>query len=346
MINILTIENTEDWDKCVKKIDNYDVFYLSGYLKAFQLQGSGEPLLIVYSDGEDYAVNAVFKRDIAEDKNFKGNLEKNRYFDLISPYGYGGFIGNVEKQTKLMKEWNDFCRANRFISEFVRFNLFTEYKDYYTGCVESHTHNVVRDLTMELDDMWMDFKPKVRKNVKKARNQGLEIILDDKGKYLDDFLRIYYGTMERTDAEEDFFFSKEFFNTLLTMKENVMLFHVFYKGIVISTELVLYGSENCYSYLGGTDKNYFNVRPNDFLKYEIIKWAQNKGLKNFVLGGGYGADDGIFQYKATFAPHGIKDFFIGKKIFDKYMYKKLCIIANVKYDDASTADGFFPQYRK
>ena len=69
-------------------------------------------------------------------------------------------------------------------------------------------------------------------------------------------------------------------------------------------------------------------------------------MKNFVLGGGYGADDGIFQYKATFAPHGIKDFFIGKKIFDKDMYKKLCIIANVKYDDASTADGFFPQYRK
>ena len=32
-----------------------------------------------------------------------------------------------------------------------------------------------------------------------------------------------------------------------------------------------------------------------------------------VLGGGYGADDGIFRYKRSFAPHGLVPFFVGRR---------------------------------
>ena len=128
------------------------------------------------------------------------------------------------------------------------------------------------------------------------------------------------------------------------MRENVMYFHVFYEGKVISTELVIYGAENCYSYLGGTNREYFDLRPNDFLKYEIIKWAKEKGLKNFVLGGGYGADDGIFQYKTCLAPRGIVDFYIGRKIFDKEKYKSLVEI-RANENPSCRESGYFPQYR-
>jgi lipid II:glycine glycyltransferase (peptidoglycan interpeptide bridge formation enzyme) len=103
--------------------------------------------------------------------------------------------------------------------------------------------------------------------------------------------------MDRANAEGEYYFSKEFFETIVSMQDNIMFFHVVYEGKIISTELVIYGAKNCYSYLGGTDRDYFDQRPNDFLKYEVIKWAKEKGLKNFVLGGGYGSDDGIFQYK-------------------------------------------------
>ena len=89
---------------------------------------------------------------------------------------------------------------------------------------------------------------------------------------------------------------------------------------------MIYGGENAYSFLGGTDSEFFDFRPNDLLKFEIIKWAKEKGLKNFILGGGYGEDDGIFQYKSCLAPHGIVDFYIGKKIYDENSYEKLISI--------------------
>lgn len=331
----------EKWDNYVRKVPDYDVFYLNSYLRAFQMQEGGTPILIIYENGNEYAINAVFKRDIADDKRFSGSLEKNKYFDLTSPYGYGGFIGNIINKDNLIQEWNDYCIKNGYICEFVRFNLFSVYREFYDGEVESRTHNVVRNLEMPLDEMWMDFKQKVRKNVKKAQRNNLQIVIDTTGEYLDDFLRIYYGTMERNDAQDSFYFSREFFEILNEMKDNYVYFHVLHEGKVISTELVIYGAENCYSYLGGTDREYFDLRPNDFLKYEVIKWAQEKGLKNFVLGGGYGADDGIFQYKTCLAPNGIVNFYIGRKIFHKQKYDNLVAMRS----DSIKNENYFPVYR-
>ena len=79
-------------------------------------------------------------------------------------------------------------------------------------------------------------------------------------------------------------------------------------------------------------------------KYEIIKWAQEKGLKNFVLGGGYGADDGIFQYKSHLAPHGIVDFYIGRKVFDQKNYDELVELRSRDNPDCIDSK-YFPKYR-
>ena len=86
------------------------------------------------------------------------------------------------------------------------------------------------------------------------------------------------------------------------------------------------------------------MRPNDFLKYEIIKWAKEKGLKNFVLGGGYGADDGIFQYKTCLAPKGVVDFYIGRTVFDQEKYQQL-VDFRANENPACRTSGYFPRYR-
>lgn len=259
---------------------------------------------------------------------------------MITPYGYGGFLGEINDYKSLNAAYSKYCVDNKYICEFVRFELFSDYYQHYSGETESRTHNVVRSLDIPINAIWMDFKQKVRKNVKRANTYGLEIIIDTVGIYMDDFLRIYYGTMERSDAKDSFYFKKPFFEEMMSM-DNAVMFHVKFEGKIISTELVLYGANNCYSYLGGTDSEYFYTRANDFLKYEIIKWAKEKGLQNFVLGGGYGSDDGIFQYKMNLAPHGIKDFYIGRKVFDQETYNQLVDLRS----EENLNEQFFPLYR-
>lgn len=45
MIKIYSIEEAKKWDELVRTFANYDVYYLSGYVKAFQIHGDGEPQL-------------------------------------------------------------------------------------------------------------------------------------------------------------------------------------------------------------------------------------------------------------------------------------------------------------
>ncbi|MCI9480633.1 MAG: GNAT family N-acetyltransferase [Lachnospiraceae bacterium] len=345
-IEEISVNDKKRWNEFVKSFKEYDVFYLNEYVTAFMNEDSsnGIPLLLYYQNGTDRAINVVFKRDVSLDKNFRGKIEAEKFFDLVSPYGYGGFWGEITDYNSLNQNYNAYCISNQYISEFVRFELFSDYSCNYDGEVETRTHNVVRNLEQSLDEIWMDFKQKVRKNVKKANSNNLKIIIENTGKYLDSFLDIYYSTMNRSEAGSEFYFSRKFFEMLNQMQDNVMYFHVIYGEKIVSTELVLYGAENCYSYLGGTNQDYFELRPNDFLKYEIIKWAHEKGLKNFVLGGGYGADDGIFRYKASLAPKGIVDFYIGKKIFDRKLYNYL-ISVRCQEKSEDTLSDFFPRYR-
>lgn len=348
-IEEIQVSDKERWNSTVKSIKGYDVFYLNEYVDAFmhEYESNGVPVLLYYVNGDERAVNVVFKRDVSKDHHFVGKLISDTYFDLITPYGYGGFMGEISDYDSLNNAYRQYCMGNRYICEFVRFELFSDYYNHYNGEIESRTHNVVRNLESSMDEIWMDFKQKVRKNVKRAKMYGLEIIIDQSGIYMDDFLRIYYGTMERNDAEDQFYFKKSFFEELMSM-DNAVMFHVKFERKIIATELVIYGDENCYSYLGGTDSEYFYTRVNDFLKHEIIKWAKGKELKNYVLGGGYGSDDGIFQYKMNLSPHGIKKFYIGRSIFDENTYRKLLSMRSKGNKDMEAKlihTGFFPAYR-
>lgn len=342
-ITEISINEQDKWDEIVRSFPDYDIFYLSGYSKAFMREAprNGTPILLLYEDGEDRAINVVLRRDIAKDDKLAGKIEEGQYFDLITPYGYGGFWGTITDWDELDRTYTQYCIDNHYVCEFVRFELFSNYHEHYSGEVETRTHNVVRSLEMPVDEIWMDFKQKVRKNVKRANKNNLGIIVESTGEHMEDFLRIYYSTMDRSDAEDEYYFSRQFYEDLNEMKDNVMYFHVVSEGRIISTELVIYGAENCYSYLGGTDRDYFDLRPNEFLKFEVIKWAKEKGLKNFVLGGGYGADDGIFQYKLCLAPHGVYDFYIGRKIFDRDAYDEL---VGLRAGDVLN-ERYFPLYR-
>lgn len=346
MIKEISIEEQNLWDEIVLSFVDYDVFYLHKYAEAFMREDhkNGIPILLLYENGSDRAINVVFKRDVSEDDKMKGLIPQNKYFDLITPYGYGGFWGNVSDYEKLNEEYNVYCCQNHYICEFVRFELFDDYVMHYDGEFESKTHNVIRNLDMDMDAIWMDFKQKVRKNVKRAKQNGLKLIAENTDEHLKEFLEIYYSTMDRNAAERNYYFSEDFFHNMISMKDNIMMFYVLFEKKVISAELVIFGADNCYSYLGGTLRDYFDLRPNDFLKYEIIKWAKEKGLKNFVLGGGYGADDGIFQYKTCLAPQGVVAFYTGKKIFDVDNYEKLVKVRKEENSDC-IKPSFFPEYR-
>lgn len=69
-LKVYSIEQSAQWDTIVRSFKEYDVYWLSGYVKAFQIHGDGEPLLFCYEGLDVRGINVVMKRDVAKDEFF------------------------------------------------------------------------------------------------------------------------------------------------------------------------------------------------------------------------------------------------------------------------------------
>ena len=282
----------------------------------------------------------------------------NQVIHIQSPYGYGGSLyeGKTEYQETVSKEFELLFHqelSNRgVVSEFIREDIFTQRLANRTiGITVEQQLNIVVRLNRTKEEIWSNYKAKVRKNVNKAKRYNLRVLFDPAGDYLDDFIKIYHDTMTRTEASSYFFISKEKFQNLLcTLGQDggLMFVHVFDGDIMVSTELLLLSSDTIYSFLGGTLSSSFSKRPNDLLKHEVINWGNENGYKWFVLGGGAAPNDGIFKYKQAFDPESIFPFYIRKVVHDQELYNDL-VNKRLQYEQSLGHDwhprtDFFPEF--
>ena len=176
MLVTYTLEQAEKWDEIVRSFADYDVYYLSGYAKAFRIHGDGEPILFYFECGETKGINIAMKRDIAENRHFQGKLSKSSWFDLATPYGYGGWLVEGRDKELLFTEYEIWCRKNRIVSEFVRFHPVLENHLAVDDVYE--TVPLGKTITMDLrspETIWNNLTSKNRNVIRKAKKNGVKI---------------------------------------------------------------------------------------------------------------------------------------------------------------------------
>jgi hypothetical protein len=288
--------------------------------------------------------------------------EEIPYYDVISPYGYSGPLFNETMSRGYLilfwEEVDSWYSKNNVISEFIRFSLNQNHQ-FYSGVLVPTLTNVNGKILKE-EKQWHALKQKVRNNYRKSLDNGLEIKMISNGLSdldISNFYAIYIQTMQRIDADVEYFHSIDYFKRIVELSENnFTIAFVCKDNTAISVELILISGDTLYSFLGGTIAEYFNLRPNDFLKIEVMKWARNNGYKYYLLGGGRKDNDSLYKYKKSFFPND-KDiiYYTGRKIIDKKIYEKLDKLLNchVITEDIGLEEikkeveiSFFPAYRK
>ena len=352
MLEIINIDESDKWDSMVKSFNNYDVYYLSRYTKAFKLHGDGEPTLIYYHDEEIRAINVVMIRDIAEDKRFKDKIESENLFDITTPYGYGGFIIegilNDNNLKKFNEEYSDYCRSKNIISEFVRFHPILK-----NSKVNSEIYEVVdlgKTITMDLiskEQIWNDLSSKNRNVIRKAIKSDVAVYWGRSPELIDEFIPLYNTTMNKDDATDYYYFKKEFYKSVLEdLRYNSLIFYALYDQKIISMSMILFGNDNMHYHLSASDREYQSLAATNLLLYEAACWGCENGYKSFHLGGGLGSnEDSLFKFKKAFNKNSETYFSIGRKIFDQEKYNELIQI-RIQEDEFDTDTTFFPKYRK
>lgn len=338
----LEVNNFDLWEKLIHDNKNIDIFFNPEYSKINEFNKSGKSQVAIwYKNDAEYIIYPFLIREIPN----------THYFDISSPYGYGGFYASNDKINlkDFFSEFYNYCRQQNIIAEFVRFHLFDVNYNEYPGKIRNTHLNLYVDTQKDIELIKKEYHRSVRKALNLAERENVTVIIDEKQKYLDDFYKIYIDTMKRNNASEYYFFKKEYF---LKFKENLpnnsALFHSVYNDKIIATELVLYNKKYSYSYLGGSDSENYKLRPNNILKNKIIEWANYKGIEKFILGGGYSKDDGIYRYKKNYTKTPPVLFYVGQNILNQDVYNKLCnekIETNNLDKTEFYSNEYFPLYR-
>lgn len=350
-IKIISIENNEQWDGIIKSFKNYDIYYLADYTKAFQIHGDGEPCLIYYNGDSFRAANVVMKRDISMDKNFVGLIPADKYFDLSTPYGYGGFLleDNVNEDNikALNNEYIEFCTSMGFISEFVRFHPVLKNSNELNKVYE--IINLGKTITIELDStnkIWDNLTSKNRNMVRKAKKSGVEIYWGRSPELFDEFVQMYNATMDKDNASEYYYFNDDFYNSIINdLKYNSLMFYAMYQKKIIAMSIIIFANHKMHYHLSASIREYQYLAPTNLLLYEAACWGSINGYSTFHLGGGLGSkEDSLYKFKKAFNRQADNSYLIGKKIFNNSVYDKLVSIRakELSYNSNST---FFPIYR-
>jgi hypothetical protein len=347
MLSVFTLADSEEWDKIVLSMPKYDVYYLSSYVRAFQKHGDGDPLLFYFDNGRTRAINVVMKRDIANCPPFKDKIVQNQWFDLTTPYGYGGFLIDGDDYDGLDEVYTEYCKKANIISEFVRFHPMLgnghNVKEVYQ--VQELGSTVYIDLTCS-EKIWESFTSKNRNVVRRAKKLGVEIYWGRSISLFREFEQLYNRTMDSHEADPYYYFSKDFYDSILyDLRNNAMIFYATYEGKIISMAIIMFCNTQMHYHLSASDYNFRNVGATNLLLYETALWGNANGYRTFHLGGGLGSsEDSLFKFKKSFNRYSERKFSIGKKCFNAEIYEKLVEIRKSENDfnDKST---FFPLYR-
>jgi serine/alanine adding enzyme len=245
--------------------------------------------------------------------------------------------------SRALSSW---CELNGVVTEFGHLHPWkarTELLD--PAGLELDREIVYVDLTLDEDRLWREsFTHACRKNINRARREGVRVVEATSAAEVDELHRIYEMTMDRQGALEAYYFPPGYFRSFLEhLRDNSRILLAEHEGRVIAATLYLHDDTDAYSYLGGADHAFQRLRPTNAIVYEMIRWARARGKQRLVLGGGYGPGDGIMRFKASFSPLRAP-FHVYKRVHLPDAYAALCEAWRDHYGvDGET--GFFPPYR-
>lgn len=342
MIKLYNLSEAELWDTCVKSFAEWDVYYLSGYVKAFHIHGDGEPYLLYYEENGLRAIYVYMRRETALPE----------VYDTITPYGYGGvlFEGDIseEKRKAFWAAYVAKMKEEKIIDNFVRYHPVL--KNAVPMKDVSNVIDLGKTVAFDLASpvvIWENIISKNRNMIRKAEKNGIGIRHGKGLELFKDFKRIYNATMEKDHAEEYYFFEDSFYESIHNdLHDNYEMFFAVLNGEIIAMSIMLYGNKQMHYHLSGSMIEYRHLAPSNLLLYKAALWGCEQGYKTFHLGGGVGSgEDNLYKFKSAFNKKSDYQFSIDKQIFDQEKYDELVMIRRESDTNFNELSHYFPLYR-
>lgn len=342
MIELFDLAHSAEWDNKVKSFTDYDVYYLSGYVKAFHIHGDGDPYLLYYEVEGLRAIYVYMRRP----------TDIEGVYDSVTPYGYGGvlFEGDTSEDNlkDFWKAYLDEMAKEHIVDNFVRYHPVL--RNAVPMKIISNVIDLGKTIAMDLSSpevVWDNIHSKNRNMIRKAEKNGI-IIEHGKGMDLfDKFIEIYNATMDKDHAEAYYYFKRPFYESIHNdLQDNYELFYALLEDKIIAMSIMIFANGRLNYHLSGSDIEYRNLAPSNLLLYKTALWGCEHGFRTFHLGGGVGSgEDNLYKFKAAFNKVSDYQFSIGKQVFDQQLYDELVGLRRRSDEAFDETSQYFPLYR-
>ncbi len=320
-----------------------DIYFEKEYAKLYEKIEKGKIEEFILKSENGIIKNLFLKRKI----------ENEDFFDIVTPYGYGGpIIIETNNKEKLLKEYEEqfsnFCNENNIVSEFIRFHPIyanaLDFKKIYE--VEYSRKTIGTNLKDFNEPVQEEFSKNARREIKQALKKDIQVHIIEKPDNLDNFKKLYYETMERNCASEYYYFDENYFNEMiLKLKDYILLIELEFESEIIASEIYLIKGKILHAHLLGSCSKLLELNAGSLIEAMATKWGKEHEFEYIHHGGGRTSDpeDSLFKYKKKFGKNTEFDFYIGRKIWNKEIYDKL--VKKRQLSEKEKESNYFPLYR-
>jgi hypothetical protein len=318
----------------------HDVYHRPGYVGIEAERLGGEAVAFVAVDQDRHWAVPLLLRPIPGTGRF----------DASSPYGYPGPISDAPSTDALFFEDGLASLAEALddlgvVSCFLRLHpLLSPPLESFkrAGLLIVHGPTVVIDLSRSEEELWTALRGNHRTQVRRAHRAGVVAAEDVGWKRLDEFVAIYWATMERVGASKQYYLTHDYFDALRrSLGESAHLLVVSRDDELLAGGIYTECDGIVQYHLGATASEHLRLNPAKVMFDHATRWARRRGNQWLHLGGGVGGvEDALFHFKAGFSPLR-RTYATWRLVVDRDAYDRLAGDGSAGAEQAS----FFPAYR-
>lgn len=169
------------------------------------------------------------------------------------------------------------------------------------GWARKGHYNLVLGVEKTKVELFEQMHKERRRNVNQAIKAGLTFRELEYPEEIHEVVRLIAQTYQRKHVPISYL--NIFDKVRQLMHEYAHFFGCFTaEGQMIAGQVRLCYGDLVYAWFAGSDEKFFKLRPNDFLMWNVIVWAHEKGYKWFDFGGGGepGVEYGVRDYKLKY----------------------------------------------
>ncbi len=334
------------WKSFISSLDdeNFDIYHTYEFNNIYSTRN--EILFFLLQEKKNYIFFPILKKKIKD----------TGYFDFETPYGYGGPITNCPEDIDFLnssiKKFKELALKEKIVAGIFRFSPYLSEKCIYNiKSIEKiySSKTVILNINNEknYESIFKKYSKDIKTRIKKNKNSYL---ISNEINAIQRFYNIYNKRMLDHNADESYFFEKEYFDKIGLLNENFWkVIEIYNDTKIIGGAIILQNRNYCNIHLSSSLKEFFKLSPNVIIRDAIIKYCLDNSIKVLHFGGGRTnqLNDSLLNFKKKFSKDLI-DYNLGGIIFNKKVYLNFCINwekKNSKDPKKKKFTNYFLKYR-